>query len=173
MKCVITKAANTTSAHIVPYSLDILSFLDIILFKRLLENFRKRENKGMGADCFGDMKFIIDYRSLRFVGFYLTPWQTRTIDSLENLIPLCPEAHAYWEDRLFAIEPISVPDDKKMLHARFHWLCPRNLSQTLAPTALNSRQLGPRVYAHSSIAPTYYVCCFQEWGRPPFQLRDA
>jgi hypothetical protein len=40
----------------------------------------------------------------------------------QNLICLCPNAHAYWERAYFALKPIRISDDKKRLDTQFFWL---------------------------------------------------
>jgi hypothetical protein len=40
----------------------------------------------------------------------------------QNLICLCPNAHAYWGRAYFALKPIRISDDKKCLDIQFFWL---------------------------------------------------
>ncbi|KAF2191183.1 hypothetical protein K469DRAFT_720172, partial [Zopfia rhizophila CBS 207.26] len=40
----------------------------------------------------------------------------------QNLVCLCPNAHAYWGKAYFALKPIRMSDDKKRLDVQFFWL---------------------------------------------------
>ena len=40
----------------------------------------------------------------------------------QNLLCLCPNAHAYWERAYFALKPIEISDDEKRLDVLFFWL---------------------------------------------------
>jgi hypothetical protein len=50
---------------------------------------------------------------------FSTPTRTEVC---QNLLCLCPNAHAYWERAYFVLKPIRISDDKKRLDVQFFWL---------------------------------------------------
>jgi hypothetical protein len=90
-----------------------------------------------------------------FHAIFSTPARTEVC---QNLLCLCPNAHAYWERAYFALKPIRISDDKKRLDVQFFWLSsnpyvPRiNILQ--APS-LSAPDHGPnlaRLFNHETIS---------------------
>lgn len=68
----------------------------------------------------------------------ITRWQAaifteRRTEVCENLMTMCPNAHAYWGKAYFALKPILLSDDHKKLQVKFYWL--RKYEPPAAPPA--------------------------------------
>ncbi|KIW25570.1 uncharacterized protein PV07_08736 [Cladophialophora immunda] len=105
MKCVLTKAGDPIEvAHIYPFSLQI----------------ELRPASQQSGTSFWTMlrMFWSDER----VDAWFNALFPHGTETCQNLIGLCPNAHAYWGKAYFALKPIQMSDDKKRLDIEFHWL---------------------------------------------------
>jgi len=74
----------------------------------------------------------------------------------QNLICLCPNAHAYWGRAYFALKPIRISDDKKRLDIQFFWLSsnpyvPRvNILQVPSLSALDQGPNLTKLFNHNT-----------------------
>jgi hypothetical protein len=90
-----------------------------------------------------------------FHAVFSTPARTEVC---QNLLCLCPNAHAYWERAYFALKPIRISDDKKRLDVQFFWLSlnphvPR--IDILQAPSLSAPDHGPnltRLFNHETIS---------------------
>ncbi|EGE77407.2 hypothetical protein BDDG_00344 [Blastomyces dermatitidis ATCC 18188] len=112
--CVLTKATEPTNAcHIIPYSLGHRRLHQITYFWRTLS-------------LFWDQSKISELQD------FVTQKSTETT---ENLLLLAPHVHAYWDKQLFALQLLSISNDKKSLTVKFFWLCPSSLDSLRLSTA--------------------------------------
>lgn len=112
--CVLTKATEPTNAsHIIPFSLGSRALYQSAIFWETLSIFWEESKISQVRD-------------------YVTQKSTETA---ENFLLLAPSAHAYWDEQLFALQPLSMSNDKKSLTIKFFWLCPSNLDSLRLSTA--------------------------------------
>lgn len=57
------------------------------------------------------------------------------IEVCHNLLTLCPNAHRLWGRARFALQPLSMREDKKSLKIRFFWLQSRDFTKKMRITA--------------------------------------
>lgn len=105
-KCVLTSAGEPNDiAHIFPFSMryeDDTITQQSLSFWETLRMFWSKETVD------------IWYRAI-----FSTPARTEVC---QNLLCLCPNAHAYWEKAYFVLKPIGISADKKHLDVQFFWL---------------------------------------------------
>lgn len=60
----------------------------------------------------------------------------KTVQNVENYILLTAEAHVYWEELLFALEPLYLSNDRRTMLLKFYWLCPGKVENVQLSTAV-------------------------------------
>jgi HNH endonuclease len=90
-----------------------------------------------------------------YYAIFSTPARTEVC---QNLLCLCPNAHAYWERAYFVLKPIRISDDKKRRDVQFFWLLsnPHVLGvNILQAPSLSAPDHGPnlaRLFNHETIS---------------------
>ncbi|KAF2188326.1 hypothetical protein K469DRAFT_703833 [Zopfia rhizophila CBS 207.26] len=103
-KCILTKSGEPNEvAHIYPFSM------------RYEDNTIKQQ----GPSFWDTLRMF--WSKERVDAWYNAIFPLGT-EICQNLICLCPNAHAYWERAYFALKPIRMSDDKKRLDIQFFWL---------------------------------------------------
>src|SRR4051812_21840840 len=114
--CVLSKISDPQAAHIFPYS---------------MLNPRPRHDNYTISDAVPEF-----WTSLRV--FWdkdrINKWKTTIFPDAENpdigvercfnLISLSPNAHDMWNKGVFALKPLELSDDRKMLTVQFFWQLP-------------------------------------------------
>ncbi|KAH8820781.1 hypothetical protein F5884DRAFT_866722 [Xylogone sp. PMI_703] len=112
--CVLTGAGRPIElAHIYPISMD--RFIDNKCFWAGLKVYWKADR-------------VEKWKNALFT--------EKSTEVCQNLICMCPNAHAYWGKAYFALKVINVSDDKKSMTVKFFWLKrgKRNARATLDTT---------------------------------------
>ncbi|KAF2190446.1 hypothetical protein K469DRAFT_746946 [Zopfia rhizophila CBS 207.26] len=103
-RCVLTKAGEPNDvAHIYPFSM----------------RYEDNTPKQYSISFWDTLRMF--WSKERVDAWYNAIFPTGT-EVCQNLLCLCPNAHAYWESAYFALKPIRISDDKKRLDLQFFWL---------------------------------------------------
>ncbi|KAH8810741.1 hypothetical protein F5884DRAFT_897299 [Xylogone sp. PMI_703] len=60
----------------------------------------------------------------------------RHTETPQNLLTLCPNAHAYWDRAMFALQPLNVSNDGASLTVKFFWLHHNDIANTASVDAV-------------------------------------
>ena len=107
--CILTKSGYPQGAHIYPFCL-----LDANRNQQSERNHRFWDL----LSIFWTKEHIQRWRQAVFTDS-ATP--DTGVDSCTNILCLCPNAHTYWNEGLFALKPLNLSPDNKELKVQFFW----------------------------------------------------